>query len=104
MTCSRTQVPVIFGDDTNAGTVFTPKGTSSQSQSNAFLRSQFPELTSDQLSRISQLYPNEGPDFENAGVFWRQVSNAYGDLVSLIVSIGPSPHADKMTAIYVPNS
>ncbi|OCT52861.1 putative triacylglycerol lipase [Cladophialophora carrionii] len=74
------QVPVIFGDDTNAGTIFTPRGTSSLSQSNTFLHNQFPYLTPEQLERISQLYPNEGPDFPNAGTWWRQVSNAYGDM------------------------
>jgi carboxylesterase type B len=74
------RVPVIFGDDTNAGTIFTPRGTSSLSQSNTFLHNQFPYLTPEQLERISQLYPNEGPDFPNAGTWWRQVSNAYGDI------------------------
>ena len=47
------KVPVLLGDDTNAGTIFTPKGTSSLNQSSTFLRSQFPYLTADQLSRIS---------------------------------------------------
>ena len=74
------KVPVIFGDDTNAGTIFTPRGTSSLAQSNTFLQDQFPHLTSEHLKRISQLYPNDGPDFNNAGTWWRQVSNAYGDM------------------------
>ncbi len=74
------RVPVIFGDDTNAGTIFTPRGTSNLNQSSQFLQSQFPYLTSAHLKRIGQLYPNDGPDFSNAGTWWRQVSNAYGDM------------------------
>ena len=74
------RVPVIFGDDTNAGTIFAPKSTSSQQQSTAFLQSQFPYLTSDQLARISKMYPNEGPEFNNSGSWWRQLANVYGDM------------------------
>lgn len=74
------KVPVIFGDDTNAGTVFTPKGTSSLSQSSTFLQNQFPYLSLSQLKHIGTLYPNQGPKFPNAGTYWRQVSDAYGDL------------------------
>ena len=74
------QVPVIFGDDTNAGTIFTPRGTSSLNQSCVFLHDQFPYLSFEQLQRIDKLYPNEGPDFPSAGRWWRQVSDVYGDL------------------------
>ncbi|OAG38818.1 hypothetical protein AYO21_07013 [Fonsecaea monophora] len=74
------RIPVLFGDDTNGGTVFTPRGTSSRAQSNTFLHDQFPDLTSDQLQRIGELYPNNGPQFPNSGSWWRQVSNAYGDM------------------------
>lgn len=75
-------VPVIFGDDTNGGTVFTPKDTSSQEQSNAFLTQQFPYLTTSQLSEIDRLYPvPTGNDCPASGTcWWRQVSNAYGEL------------------------
>ncbi|KIW27851.1 uncharacterized protein PV07_07552 [Cladophialophora immunda] len=74
------RVPVLFGDDTNGGTIFTPRGTSSLAQSNTFLHDQFPDLTFDQLQQIDQLYPNHGPQFPNSGSWWRQVSNAYGDM------------------------
>lgn len=74
------KVPVIFGDDTNGGTVFTPRQTENQAQSNRFLRDQFPYLTTTHLERINTLFPNHGPEFPNSGPFWRQVSNAYGDL------------------------
>lgn len=74
------KVPVIFGDDTNGGTVFTPRGTGTQAQSNRFLQDQFPYLTTNHLGRINSLFPNRGPEFPNSGPFWRQVSDAYGDL------------------------
>ncbi|KIW11479.1 hypothetical protein PV08_10779 [Exophiala spinifera] len=73
-------VPVIIGDDTNGGTVFTPRQTKSQKQSDTFLRNQFPFLSSKQLSRISALFPNAGPTFPETGSWWRQVSNAYGNM------------------------
>lgn len=75
------KVPTIFGDDTNGGTVFTPKNTSSIGESDTFLKDQFPALTLEQLGRINALYPVEGtPSFPGAGRYWRQVSNAYGDM------------------------
>ncbi|KAL2441969.1 Chlorogenic acid esterase [Exophiala dermatitidis] len=77
---SFVRVPVISGDDTNGGTIFTPRKTSSRSQSETFLHNQFPHLTAENLQRISELYPNNGPYFPNTGSWWRQVSNAYGDL------------------------
>lgn len=75
------KVPAIYGDDTNEGTVFAPKNTSSLAQSNTFLQSQFPDLTLQQLSKLNELYPVEGtPSFPNAGRYWRQISDVYGDM------------------------
>ncbi|KIX00673.1 uncharacterized protein Z518_09738 [Rhinocladiella mackenziei CBS 650.93] len=74
------RVPVIFGDDTNGGTVFTPRSTSNLAQSNTFLHDQFPFLTFEHLERINTLFPNHGPTFPHSGPWWRQVSNAYGDI------------------------
>ena len=73
-------VPVIFGDDTNGGTVFTPRNTSSYAESDWFLQNQFPYLTLEQLSKINSIYPQVGPLYNNSGPFWRQVSNAYGEM------------------------
>ncbi len=73
-------VPVIFGDDTNGGTIFTPRSTSSLKQSDTFLHDQFPYLTLQHLQRIKEFFPNHGPDFPNSGSWWRQLSNAYGDM------------------------
>lgn len=74
-------VPVIVGDDTNGGTVFTPKNTNSQDESNEFLTTQFPYLTTSQLSEIDELFPNpDQAQCPSDSCWWRQVSNAYGEL------------------------
>ncbi|KAI0148568.1 vacuolar triacylglycerol lipase [Xylariaceae sp. FL1272] len=74
-------IPLIVGDDTNEGTVFTPQNTSSITESDNFLKSQFPLLTSAQLRNINALYPNpDNASCPSSGCFWRQVSNAYGDM------------------------
>lgn len=75
-------VPVIIGDDTNGGTVFTPKTTANQQESNAFLTQQFPYLTQSQLAEIAELYPVPTGDAcpPSGTCWWRQVSNAYGDM------------------------
>lgn len=73
-------VPVIFGDDTNGGTIFTPRNTSSQEESNDFLETQFPYLTSSQLDEIAELFPVPTHHCPESGCWWRQVSNAYGEM------------------------
>lgn len=74
-------VPAIYGDDTNEGTVFAPKNTSSIAQSNTFLQAQFPDLTLKQLKKLNELYPVEGtPSFPESGRYWRQISDVYGDM------------------------
>ncbi|KAL7619681.1 hypothetical protein AAE478_010222 [Parahypoxylon ruwenzoriense] len=75
------KVPVIYGDDTNGGTIFTPRDTSTLAQGEAFLRRQFPYLTSDQLQKIGTMYPNMNENScPEAGCYWRQVSDVYGDM------------------------
>lgn len=75
------QVPAIYGDDTNEGTVFAPKNTSSISQSNIFMQNQFPDLSLKQLKKLNELYPVENtPSFPDSGRYWRQVSDVYGDM------------------------
>ncbi|KAI1865080.1 hypothetical protein JX265_008127 [Neoarthrinium moseri] len=73
------KVPVIFGDDTNGGTVFAPSNTSTLAQSNMWLHNQFPRLTLDHLGTIDELYPNPNETCPNVGCYWRQLSNAYGE-------------------------
>ncbi|QIW98121.1 hypothetical protein AMS68_003639 [Peltaster fructicola] len=75
------KVPAIFGDDTNEGTIFAPKGTNTLDDSNRFLKDQFANLTADQLSNIDKFFPVDGtPTFPNSGRYWRQCANAYGEL------------------------
>ncbi|RFU25456.1 hypothetical protein B7463_g10886, partial [Scytalidium lignicola] len=73
------RVPVIFGDDTNGGTIFTPKDTDNVTAMNRFLKDQYPNLTNAQLARIDKYYP-EAQQFPNSGRYWRAVSNAYGQM------------------------
>ncbi|KAI3339182.1 vacuolar triacylglycerol lipase [Ustulina deusta] len=75
------KVPLIVGDDTNEGTIFTPQTASTIGVSNSFLKSQFPYLTLEQLGRINSLYPNQNnASCPSSGCFWRQVSDVYGDM------------------------
>lgn len=71
------KVPTIFGDDTNGGTTFTPKNTSTLAESNQFLLDQYPTLTPEQLGEINKLYPNPNKTCPSPGCYWRQVSNGY---------------------------
>ncbi|KAI0468204.1 vacuolar triacylglycerol lipase [Xylaria cf. heliscus] len=78
---SFVKIPLIVGDDTNEGTIFTPRDASTIGQSDAFLKSQFPYLTLEQLGHINTLYPNQNnASCPSSGCYWRQVSDAYGDM------------------------
>ncbi|GKU16929.1 unnamed protein product [Fusarium langsethiae] len=74
------KVPLITGDDTNGGTPFAPRDAASISDSDEFLKAQFPFLTLEQLGKINDLYPNKNDTCPNAGCYWRQASTAYGDM------------------------
>ncbi|KAL2794075.1 Alpha/Beta hydrolase protein [Aspergillus keveii] len=77
------QVPVIFGDVTNEGTVFTPMNLTSITAVYDFLRDQFPALTPRHLSRIDHYYlqnVNSTQPYLNASRYWRPASTAYGEL------------------------
>lgn len=80
------KVPAIYGDDTDEGTLFAPKSTSSYSQSSTFIQSQFPALTPLQLGTINSLFPvadqqQQQPCCSNTtGPFFRQAADAYGSL------------------------
>ena len=72
-------VPAIWGDDTNEGTVFTPTNISTYQEMNAFLLSNFPRLSQDQLQQINTLYP-KAQQFPDSGPYWRTAANAYGEI------------------------
>jgi cholinesterase len=74
------RVPIITGADSNDGTVFAPKNTSTLAESNRFLRDQWPHLTLAQLGRIDDMYPNPNTSCPSTGCYWRQLANAYGDI------------------------
>ena len=73
------QVPTIFGDTTNEGTIFTPKNTSSYQDMNIFLLTQYPHLNQTQLEQIDAYYPKD-EQFPNSGPYWRTAANAYGEI------------------------
>ena len=70
-------VPTVFGDDTNEGTIFTPRDLKTSSQSAKFLNDNFPGLTSDQLDQLASIYKFDNTDISN---YWLQASWAYGEL------------------------
>lgn len=73
------KVPVIFGDDTNEGTIFTPKNISDYTAMNNFLLNNFVHLNPTQLDKIDSLYP-KAEDYPDAGPYWRTAANAYGEM------------------------
>ena len=70
------KVPTIWGDDTNEGTIFTPRNITNRSQANDFLRDQFPALTDSQLDRYGFLYNFNATVGD---VYWHHASKAYGE-------------------------
>ncbi|CAI7612081.1 unnamed protein product [Penicillium glandicola] len=76
------KVPVIFGDDTNEGTKFVPKSTSSVDAADTFLQNQFPSMKQAHLTKINSMYLTEDQTetFPSAGPYWRPASTAYGEI------------------------
>ena len=73
------KVPAIGGDDTNEGTIFTPMDAANISDSDTFIKDQFPAISLSQLRVWNELYPVKGtPEFPDAGRYWREVSKGYG--------------------------
>ena len=93
-------VPIIFGDDTNGGTIFAPSNTTTLSQSNTFMKDQFPYLTDTQLSTLDSLYPNPNQTCPNTGCYWRQLADVYGETrymcPSLFISRAYTAHAPEV--------
>ncbi|KAL1304611.1 hypothetical protein AAFC00_003578 [Neodothiora populina] len=73
------QLPAIYGDVTNEGTIFAYRNTSSIAESDGFLKNQFPWFTLKQLAKVNSLYPL-AEQFNGSGAYWRQLSNAYGEI------------------------
>ncbi|UNI17724.1 Cholinesterase [Purpureocillium takamizusanense] len=73
------RVPTIFGDDSNGGTKFAPRNTSTLAQSNSYMLDQYPFMTIEQLIEANKLYPNPNTTCPHKGCYWRQLSNVYGE-------------------------
>lgn len=76
------KVPVIFGDDTDEGTIFVPKNTSTLAAADTFLIDQFPSISKGQISRINDIYltDDKKKTYPGSGPFWPPTSTAYGEL------------------------
>ena len=74
-------IPAIYGDVSNEGTIFVPRTINSVKGSDSFIRAQFPTINSNQLSKIQTLYPtSEYSHITSAGDYWQSTSAAYGEL------------------------
>ncbi|KAI6244773.1 Cholinesterase [Erysiphe necator] len=73
------KVPVIFGDDTNEGTIFTPTSIQNSTDMNNFLKDNFPNLNESQLVSINNYYP-KAEKFANKSEYWSAAANAYGEM------------------------
>ncbi|KAJ5902404.1 hypothetical protein N7495_002932 [Penicillium taxi] len=76
------KVPVIFGDDTNEGTIFVSRSTASVEDADQFIKDQYPIMTDDQLYKINAMYltPDDTETYPDAGPYWPPASTAYGEL------------------------
>jgi carboxylesterase type B len=66
------KVPLISGDVTNEGTLFTPSNTSSNADLIALISANFPDLSELDLAKVTSLYPKTTSYFSSAAA-------AYGD-------------------------
>ncbi|TVY62708.1 Lipase [Lachnellula suecica] len=76
------KVPVIFGDVSNEGTLFTPQGATNfqnYDDVNAFLKNNYVQLNAAQLAQIDHFYP-KAEQFPGQGPYWRTAANAYGEM------------------------
>lgn len=74
-------VPAIYGDVSNEGTIFVPRNTNTVEAFDSFIRAQFPTINGTQLSTIRDLYPaSDFTHFQSTGEYWQPTSAAYGEL------------------------
>lgn len=75
------KVPAIGGDDSNEGTIFAPMASANLSDTDTFIKDQFPAITLAQLRIWNSLYPIKGtPSFPDSGRAWREASKGYGEM------------------------
>ncbi|KAK4171816.1 putative cholinesterase precursor [Triangularia setosa] len=84
------KVPVIWGDDTNGGSIFTSPFTSTVAHSNRWMRTQYPFLTLRKLWWLNNAWKNSMKEQRKcpARDCWRkQLSQVYGDMRYMCPSI-----------------
>jgi carboxylesterase type B len=76
------KVPIIFGDDTNEGTIFVPRNLSSTTAAITFIKDQFPYISFSELDWFKKTYLSrpDSENFKNAGHYWQVTSNGYGEM------------------------
>ncbi|MCJ1312796.1 hypothetical protein MMC25_006472 [Agyrium rufum] len=70
------RVPTIWGDDTNEGTIFTPRSISNATSAGDFLTNQFPKFNNTILAKYGTLYDWDAPASSS---YWKRASSAYGE-------------------------
>jgi carboxylesterase type B len=95
------KIPVIFGDDTNEGTIFVPDTIDSIEDADTFIQAQFPFIQPEQLNRINAMYMSnvsQTPAYPGTGAYWQSASSAYGEMryicPGISVSSAYSRHGD----------
>ena len=74
-------VPAIYGDVSDEGTIFAPQSLDSAREFDSFIRAQFPTINDTQLSMMHVLYPTtDYAHIKGAGEYWQAASAAYGEL------------------------
>ncbi|CAI7579825.1 unnamed protein product [Penicillium manginii] len=76
------KVPVIFGDDTDEGTIFVPKSTSTLAAADTFIKDQFPSISASQMAKVNSIYltPNQTKTYPGSGAYWPPTASAYGEI------------------------
>lgn len=95
-------VPAIYGDVSDEGTIFVPKNTRTLKDSNSFMRAQFPTVNKSQLATIQKLFPtSDYGHADSAGDYWQSTSAAYGELryVCPGAYLGNQYHAHNSSSI-----
>ncbi|KIJ51869.1 hypothetical protein M422DRAFT_776444 [Sphaerobolus stellatus SS14] len=73
------KVPVVFGDDTNEGTIFVANA-SSTAQMSTFMQDNYPQLSTQDTDNINALYPLITPNpFNNHAPFFASLEAAFGE-------------------------
>ncbi|EJU04788.1 triacylglycerol lipase [Dacryopinax primogenitus] len=97
------KIPIIFGDDTNGGTVFTPHNTSTYAEMDEFMLEQWNALTPSQLETMNSLYP-PADIYPDSGGLWRTIANANGEMRimcgSMAVGSALSVYGDAGSWVY----